>query len=769
MAIPIGSNRRPGHDEVLLRVHDLELRRPGSRGASPLLRVGALDVFAGDRLGLVGRSGSGKSTLLSVLAGTAQAGEGAVVRPPGVRVAYLRQGVDGVPSTTVADVAAAALSEVRAAEERVRAAERRLASGGQDASHDHAAALEEHERLGGYRAESELRELLHALGFPETSWGRETEALSTGQRRRLALAATLATPADVLLLDEPTNHLDMPARAWLERHLVDGGRTVIIVSHDRALLTAATTETLFIESGRLRRVAGGYDRAAKRVETESASHLRRAREARREATRLERVARELAREGRRTKARERAARDLGRHAAGLVEGTGSEPAVTFDTGPDETDRGVRRRGWLLHAEGLSRDGLYEDVTVRLGPGDRIALVGANGSGKSSLLAQLAGVLPLGGPLARLEYAPGMRLAYVGQVDRGLVDGIPVLEQLAAPLGDERARSNLAEAGLPYTSWSLPPERLSGGERAKAGLAMALALGPDLLVLDEPDNDLDLAGVEALEEALSRVAEAGVALLVATHDRSLARRALGRAWQLRDGDLVAYPSVRAYLRGEKHVAADTFWREAAELPEPPSVVAGTATEEDPVARLEEERVALLEVLGDPVGMTPRDRARARRRLSEVEGELVTLLDARLEPPRPRYKLREGGYDVFADATATGTWRLVIAVGPEEAAVELGGSGKRLPSATLRAIGEVGHLATEEPEGSRYLPVVTSALLDAGTRLAFTVAGVSAVQAHVDGVASPTLLSQSAGGWWFSDLGAFLGSQGWRPGHETGGPR
>ena len=758
----------PEPPALLVRASDVTLGRPGATEAPPLLSAVRLDVFAGDRLGLVGPSGAGKSTLLRVLASRVSPTEGRVVRPPGVRIAYLPQTQAETRAATVWQVAEAALADVRAAEARMRDAETRLSRGEPGAEKTYALAISEHDRLGGYGAESELREVLHALGLPRETWERPAGALSVGQRRRLALASVLAAPADLLLLDEPTNHLDVKARVWLEGYLARGDRACVIVSHDRALLTAATTETLFLTAGKLQRLPGGYERAAKREAAQSAARTRRAAEMRREAVRLEAIAAELAREGRRAKARERGAAELARRSTELSAGIGNDVTVRLSSGAIGAAGRRRRLGWLLHAEDLSAEGLFSGTDVRLERGDRIALLGPNGSGKSTLLAILAGSAPPGGPLARLEYAPGMRLAHVGQEGRGLAAGVPVIDQLATPLGEDLARSRLAAAGIPYTSWSVPPERLSGGERARVGLALALALEPDLLLLDEPDNDLDLYGVEALEAALDDVAGAGTALVVATHDRHLATRVLERAWEIRDGALVAYGSVRAYLRGEEPVPAASFWKSAAvgTADAPGDVAPEDEVAEDPALALEAERDRLLAVVSDPVGATERDRARARRRLAEVEGELVSLIDAGLAPPEPRYRFREAGIDVHADAIASGHWRLVAAPDPVTAVRELAEERPRYPAADLRSVGEVAHLALAQPQDACYLPHGVGPLLDAGVRLAFTVAGATLVQAFLgDRPVSPTRLVPAPDGWWFADVETFLAGEGWSVAKES----
>ncbi len=768
----------------LLALRAVTLARPGAGEAPPLLAAVDLAVDEGARVGVVGPSGAGKSSLLALLAARLRPTAGLVVRAPGVRVALLEQAPPASHGGTVWDAAAAGLADLRSVEAALRAAELDLAAGAPGAERRLASLAAEHERLGGYGADARLREVLHALGFPAPRHGEQTAGLSAGERRRLALAAALASPSDVLLLDEPTNHLDVAARVWLERHLAGRSGAVVVVSHDRALLSAATDRTVFLVGGRLRAYPGGYDRAARRAAADDASSERRSRELRRAARRLGRVAAELARHGRRSRARERRAHELARAAAEA----GTSPAG--DAGPrlPFAGAGRRPRGTLLDAERLTVPGLLEGVSARLSAGESVALMGPNGSGKSTLLRLLAGEASSADPAARLVYAPGLRLAHVGQEDRGLTAGEPVLDQLARALGTDAARSRLAAAGLPHASWSLPPERLSGGERARAGLSLALASSPDVLLLDEPDNDLDLPAIAALEEALVELVAAGSALVVATHDRRLAATVCRRAWSVEGGRLAAYASVRAYLRGEAPVPAETFFATAeAEGPGPREETPAAA---DPLAGLEAERAELLEVLSDPVGASHRDLARARARLREVEGEIVRLLDESLPPPAPRYALRERGLALVADAvpgSAEPLWVVAPAgaAAPADAVAErLGeraagladGGARHLPRLEVRLLGHVAHLALVAPAGACPLPHVAAALLDAGARLAFTVAGAATAQAWVEERVPPTLLERGQGGWRFLDLDGFLAAEGWtraRGGqasaHRTGGGR
>jgi len=755
----------------------------GAAAADHLFEGVDLRLATGSRVGLTGPNGSGKSTLLRLLAREAAPDEGTVVRAPGVRTALLDQDAGRrllvpdagcgsfdpvnvsarLPSEPVAvdatvwQVAAAALVEV----ERIEGLLRELEA--QPATHDptpgaaetaaYHSLVSEHDRLGGYGAASRVREILAALGFGPRRLGESVAALSVGERQRLALATVLASPVDVLLLDEPTNHLDLAARSWLERHLSKRQGAAVIVSHDRALLDAATNRTAFLSAAGLRVVAAGYSRAARSLAAAESQATRRVREMNKEAARLERVAAELAAYGAKAQAR--------RHRA-------NRPPT---------------RGRLLEAGHLSVPGLLADVAVRIDAGDRIALLGPNGSGKSTLLALLAGGQAGEDPRQRLWYAPAMKLVSVDQRTRGLQPGVAVVDQGSARLGLEAARRVLAASGLEFAAWSRPPEELSGGERARVGLALAVAQPFDLLLLDEPDNDLDLAAVEALEASLdAKLTETGAALLIATHDRRLAQALTNRVWTISDGALAGHGSVSSYLRGAAGVPAATFWQAAVDgdvAAEPQPLTTAGDPPATPQFDLEAERDRILDQLSDPLALGERENHRLTRRLLEVEGRLMSAYEAVLTPAGPRYRFVERGLDLFADhgpGTAgepAGVGRdtrashllLVAAADAGQAAAALAEADPSLPWLDVRLADDVAHLRLGALGGACLLPDTVAALVDAGVRLAFTVMGARSVQLFSHDDLSSTSLAPVGDGWWRLSLRRFLVLEGWVPGDAT----
>ncbi len=727
-------------------------------GGTELLADVNLRLATGDRVGLVGPNGSGKSTLLRLLAGHLAPESGRLVRAPGVRVGYLPQTTGRfTQDETVWQFASRALTVVRELESRMREAERQAAAG--RLQPDVYARLQaEFERAGGFGAEAALRRELAAVGFHPADDGRMVSRLSPGERRRLALATALAEGSDLLLLDEPTNHLDISARVRLGRRLAAWRGALVVVSHDRALLDESTNRTAFLEvpraedaPHRLVLETGAYTVAhARRQGTIRASH-KRERERAKEAARLEAMAAELARFGKKATARKRAAqrelqgirlRQMAGQRESAADGSGSPPRLAQVGGSG----GKRAGHTLLEAKALSSPPVLQLVSLQLGRGDRVALLGPNGSGKSTLLSLLAGTRPSTDPGSELRFADGLRLRHVGQESRGLSKGTALWQQASDRVGSARAGRLLAEAGLDPRTWEASPANLSGGERARAGLALALTEEADVWFLDEPTNDLDLAAVEGLEEQLLRKLEAsGAALVLATHDRRLAQRLTEEVWAIEDGTVVRYASVEAYLAGEGRapVGRESSGQQPLPAGSAPST-AGEGTEEgtdvrtdvrteeqtevrpasapdsqsgrspgdpgsrrtsdppglqrnqedaleDTLADLEAQRAELLRLRDEDVTLTERERGRLQALLLGVEEELMAAYAARLPAPAPSYRLMEGGYTLFAErlpaaATSGSRGERLVVVSPQPHP-QCSNGGRDLGSVAAEAFAEL----------------------------------------------------------------------------------
>jgi ATP-binding cassette subfamily F protein uup len=451
----------------------------------------SLGVSAGERIGVVGANGQGKSTLLSLIAGREQPDTGTVTRAGGLAIALLSQSEELAAFRTVG----AALVGHRA----------------------------EHEWAGDRSFRDVLDGLLGGVALGRLRHGLETPVatLSGGERRRIALARLLLEAPELLVLDEPTNHLDVDVIDWLARHLAARAGTLLVVTHDRWFLDAVCSDTWEVADGAVHRYEGGYAAyvlaRAERERVESAREDRRRQLVRKELAWLRRGP--PARTSK-PKFRIEAANTL---IADEPPARDTVELVRFAT--------ARLGNKVLEAEQLSfrhagaDHELLHEVTWRLGPGERVALVGANGSGKSTLLALLAGELePTSGVVQRGET---VRLAHLTQDTAELPPELTVLQALEQVRGQVTLGGRTISAGRLAERFGFRGDRvrttvrdLSGGERRRLALMRLLMQEPNVLLLDEPTNDLDIDTLTALEDLLDGWPGT---LVVVSHDRYFVER------------------------------------------------------------------------------------------------------------------------------------------------------------------------------------------------------------------------------------------------------
>jgi ATPase subunit of ABC transporter with duplicated ATPase domains len=529
------------------------------RGAQVVLDGVDLVVDGTSRIGVLGRNGAGKSTLLRALAGLEAPTAGTVERsPPGLNVGYLAQEPDPLAGETTA-VYLRRRTGLAVAEEAMQAALR--AVGDQPGRRELEAyddALARFLALGGDDHDARAPRVLADVGLDPGVLEVPLARLSGGQRVKAGLAAILLARFDVLLLDEPTNNLDFDGLARLERFLATEERPVVLVSHDRAFLSATTTRIaeLDLHSHRLGEYGGGYDayveERRRRREQAHADYE----ESRAERSRLEEAARQkrewaVSRRGERRTDNDKAlaGRRKERATAGATKAKAIERRLERLGDPDKPWEGWdlrlslqagRRSGQVV----ASLAGAEVDRgRFRLGPvdlelrwRDRLALTGPNGAGKSTLLGLLTGELRPTAGTVRL--GAGVVVGHLGQ-DRTPGTGT-LLEAVRerTELSVEEARSLLAKFDLGAEHLARAEADLSPGERSRAGLAVLVARGTNLLLLDEPTNHLDLDAIEELERALAGY---DGTLVVVSHDRRLlANLRLGRRLEVVAGRVAEAP-------------------------------------------------------------------------------------------------------------------------------------------------------------------------------------------------------------------------------------
>jgi ABC transport system ATP-binding/permease protein len=447
-----------------------------------------LTISSGDKIGVVGINGVGKTTLLRIIAGVLVPDAGQIRRSRDVRVSYLEQ-IPTLPQGTV------------------------------------------REALGsGWKVEAAL----DRLGMLEEI-DTETSALSGGQLKRVALAHAFIEPSDVLVLDEPTNHLDLGAIRWLEQQILAYPGAVVMVSHDRYLLDEVTNRMVEIDRGATYLHSGGYEKLLEaQAEREAAAAS--AEQVRRNLARTELAWLRRGAKARSTKPQARV------NAAQKLLATRPQAAARSES--IEFDKGTRRLGTSVikaHHVGFSYDAdhrVLHDVTLELGPGERVGIVGANGSGKSTLVGLLAHhLVPSTGTV---KTGPTVVLSYLDQGGGTFDEEATVQELVAGPQGVPGSLEDLALMKRFWFTGALPVTKakdLSGGERRRLQLLLALSTRPNVLFLDEPTNDLDLETIRLLEEFLSKWPGT---LVVVSHDRTFLSRTTDRLLEITNGTIVDVP-------------------------------------------------------------------------------------------------------------------------------------------------------------------------------------------------------------------------------------
>jgi ATP-binding cassette subfamily F protein uup len=488
-------------------------------GATPILEGLSLGLFRGEKVGLIGRNGAGKSTLFRLLSGDETPDKGDVVITQGLRIARLSQEPHFVPGATIRQALEASLADHAALLERHLWIHEMLhgAEGADETRlHDELHAIEHQLEHWGWDLEPRLKAAATTWGLEDLE--AEVESLSGGWRKRVALAQAWLKEPDVLVLDEPTNHLDPEQVEKLEVWLQNYSGALLLITHDRHLLDAVVTRMLELEEGVLRSYEGGYsDYLLEKSDREF-------RESRLTEHMQNRLRRELAWLRRGAKARTRKSKLRIQDVLDLKDTVADRTrleirqGLTFAAGGNRSDALIRTEG--LHFAYPGGTELLGGVELSLQRGMRIVLLGPNGCGKSTLLKVLLGDLaPTSGEVAR---HPKLATTTISQ-GRGELDGTrSILDNLAdrAALvetgnGTVLAHVYLTRFGFPVDQQARVASTLSGGERNRLLLAKAMLSPADLLVLDEPTNDLDIPTLQNLEEALLGF---GGTLLLVSHDR-----------------------------------------------------------------------------------------------------------------------------------------------------------------------------------------------------------------------------------------------------------
>jgi ATP-binding cassette subfamily F protein 3 len=497
-------------------------------GTHVVLDRATLSIEPGEKVGLIGRNGSGKTTLMRIMLGEVTADGGSVQVARGAGVGYLRQDPDFDPDETVRDAAEGAFAQLHRLHRKLDEVYGRMASAeGDELARllKRQAGLEARfEAAGGYAVGHRIEASLHGLGFTDEQMRLETRALSGGQLSRLGLARLLLEAPDLLLLDEPTNHLDIDGRRWLERYLSEEYRgAVLLVSHDRWLLDRVVTRIVEVERATVREYPGNYHKyhelRRQRLVTEHRTYEKQLDRIRREEEFIRRY-----RAGQRSKQAKGRESRLERYKRDEL----IDRPVHLDVMSLNLPKARRGGDLVLGSRDIAKrygdTVLFEALSLSVGRGDRLGVIGPNGVGKTTLVRCLLGELAPDAGSVRLgaRLNPGHYRQRQDDLDLSLpvwryLQGVIVSLDGRAAASEQQARDLAGAFLFSGDEQDKPLGDLSGGERSRAVLAGLVAGAHNLLVLDEPTNHLDIPSAERLEEALS---EYDGTLILVTHDRAL---------------------------------------------------------------------------------------------------------------------------------------------------------------------------------------------------------------------------------------------------------
>jgi ATP-binding cassette, subfamily F, member 3 len=502
------------------------------------------EIQAGQRVGLVGPNGAGKSTLFKLIAQELTADEGNIFRQSGLTWGRLPQEPEMPPGATVLSVALTAVPAIAAIEQELSRLEGQM---GDPAVYGnpsalartmaaHEKALTRYEQLDGPRYASRVKDTLNRLGFDPSQWDTPAEFLSGGQKKLAMLARLVVQNPALLLLDEPDNHLDLAAKRNLERLIAAYPGCVVIISHDRYLLDEVASHIAELENGRLTLYPGNYtayanERALRRLRQQQLYAAQQKEIARIEAAikRFELWASVVVNERHIRQAR---ARQKMLERMDKIEKVNEARRLTLDLA------GWRGSNKVIELEKVTKTfennhTLFTGLDLILWHGERVGLVGPNGAGKSVLLKQLLD--PEGVSGGQIKIGPSCKIGYYAQEHETLDDDQTLIEaiRLAAPVSQETAVAFLLRFLFSYDQMQQPVGKLSGGERSRLQLARLVLERPNLLILDEPTNNLDINAIEVLEETLEEFVGT---VLVISHDRYFLDRVVDRVVELRNGRL-----------------------------------------------------------------------------------------------------------------------------------------------------------------------------------------------------------------------------------------
>ena len=565
----------------MLRISDISFAIEGR----PLFEGASATIPTGHKVGLVGPNGAGKTTLFRIIRGEFAVESGAISVPERAKIGGVAQEVPSSETSLLDTVLAAdternaLLAEAETATDPARIADVQMRLADIDA----------------WSAEGRASSILKGLGFDAAEQLMPCSAFSGGWRMRVALAGVLFAQPDILLLDEPTNYLDLEGALWLETYLAKYPHTVVIISHDRGLLNRAVGHILHLEGRKLTLWAGGYDQFAKARAEQRAIQTAAAKKQDLRRAHLQSFVDRFKAKASKAKQAQSRVKMLEKMETITPPEEAAKRVFTFPEPEEMSPPIVNVEGADVGYDGTP---VLRKLNLRIDQDDRIALLGKNGQGKSTLSKLLSGRLDA--MAGRVVMSSKLRIGYFAQhqVDELFIDETPLdhIKRLRPDEGQARLRARLAGFGLGADQADTLVAKLSGGQKARLSLLLATLDAPHMLILDEPTNHLDIESREALVEALT--AYSGAVILV-SHDMHLLSMVADRLWLVKDGGVAPYnDDLDAYRKLLLTNDAPLKNKDkAAAKPAKPKVTKDQLTAMKTDVRKCEERLEKLNVMGD----------------------------------------------------------------------------------------------------------------------------------------------------------------------------
>ena len=600
---------------MILACHNIDK----SFGDRVIVKGGSFHIEEREKAALVGVNGAGKSTILKMIINEEPLDGGDVLLAKGKTIGYLAQHQELIPHGTIYEELRSAKSDIFEMEERIRSIEHELKSLAGEALESR---LETYNRLqsefearNGYACESEIVGVLKGLGFTEDEFSKKTDTLSGGQKTRVALGKLLLTNPDILLLDEPTNHLDLNSISWLETYLMNYSGAVFIVSHDRFFLNRVVTKVVEIENGEIRMYMGNYRAYSEKKQQIRDARLKEYLNQQREIKHQQAVIEKLRSFNREKSIRRAESREKMLEKMTPVDKPLDAPeAMHFALEPSFVSGND-----VLSVEGLSKcfghQVLFHDVSFEIKRGEHVAIIGDNGTGKTTLLKILnqvqkadAGSFTLGAKV---------QIGYYDQEHHVLHDDKTIFDEISddyPTLNNTQIRNTLAAFQFTGDEVFKEIRSLSGGEKGRVSLAKLMLSEANFLILDEPTNHLDIASKEILEEALNNYS--GTVLYV-SHDRYFINRTATRILELVNRTFVNYIGNYDYYLEKK----DELTRAYASGPAPAVVKSAAVTDTKLSWQEQKEQQAKERKRKNDLKKTEEEISRLEERNAAIDQELT----------------------------------------------------------------------------------------------------------------------------------------------------